>query len=50
MIREVILGAGITYLIILAIQIIQRPSIATGAIAAGESDHDRSGILLVWQS
>jgi hypothetical protein len=35
MIREVVLGAGITYLIILAIQIIQRPSFASGALAAG---------------
>jgi len=35
MIREILLGAGITYLIILAIQIIQRPSVATGALAAG---------------
>ncbi len=34
MIREVLLGAGITYLLILAIQIIQRPSVASGAIAA----------------
>ena len=50
MIREVLLGAGITYLIILAIQIIQRPSIATAAIAAGESHLDWNWILLVWQS
>ncbi|MCE5297587.1 MAG: hypothetical protein MUE45_03565 [Methanoregulaceae archaeon] len=35
MIREILLGAGITYLIILAIQVIQRPSVATGALAAG---------------
>lgn len=35
MIREVLLGAGVTYLIILAIQIIQRPSTALGALAAG---------------
>jgi hypothetical protein len=35
MIREVVLGAGITYLLILAFQIIQRPSTATAAIAAG---------------
>jgi uncharacterized membrane protein len=35
MIREVLLGAGITYLIILAIQIIQRPSVASEALAAG---------------
>jgi hypothetical protein len=35
MIREILLGAGITYLLILAIQIIQRPSVATGALAAG---------------
>jgi hypothetical protein len=35
MIREILLGAGITYLIVLAIQIIQRPSIAMGALAAG---------------
>lgn len=35
MIREILLGAGITYLIILAIQIIQRPSVAMGALAAG---------------
>ncbi len=34
MIREVLLGAGITYLIILAIQVLQRPSVASGAIAA----------------
>jgi hypothetical protein len=34
MIREILLGAGITYLIILAIQIIQRPSVAVGALAA----------------
>jgi hypothetical protein len=35
MIREVLLGAGITYLLILAIQIIQRPSFAIAALAAG---------------
>jgi hypothetical protein len=35
MIREILLGAGITYLIILAIQIIQRPSVAMAALAAG---------------
>jgi len=35
MIREVLLGAGITYLIILAIQVLQRPSVASGALAAG---------------
>jgi hypothetical protein len=35
MIREVVLGAGITYLLLLAFQIIQRPSTATAAIAAG---------------
>ncbi|MDD1707577.1 MAG: hypothetical protein LUQ33_00200 [Methanoregulaceae archaeon] len=35
MIREILLGAGITYLIILAIQIVQRPSTVVGAIAAG---------------
>ena len=34
MIREILLGAGITYLLILAIQIIQRPSVAMGALAA----------------
>jgi hypothetical protein len=34
MIREVLLGAGITYLIILVIQIGQRPSTALGALAA----------------
>ena len=50
MIREILLGAGITYLIILAIQIIQRPSIATAAIAAGSLIYGRNGILLVWQS
>ncbi|MDD1708624.1 MAG: hypothetical protein LUQ33_05595 [Methanoregulaceae archaeon] len=35
MIREILLGAGITYLLILLIQIVQRPSVATGALAAG---------------
>ena len=35
MIREILLGAGITYLIVLAVQIIQRPTTAVGAIAAG---------------
>jgi hypothetical protein len=35
MIREVLLGAGITYLVILAIQIVQRPTVALGALAAG---------------
>lgn len=35
MIREILLGAGITYLIILAVQVIQRPTVATGALAAG---------------
>jgi len=35
MIREILLGAGITYLIILAIQIVHRPTTAVEAIAAG---------------
>jgi len=35
MIREILLGAGITYLVILIIQIGQRPSTALGALAAG---------------
>ncbi|MDD1711296.1 MAG: hypothetical protein LUQ37_10380 [Methanoregulaceae archaeon] len=34
MIREILLGAGVTYLVILVIQIGQRPSTALGALAA----------------
>ena len=34
MFREILLGAGVTYLVILVIQIGQRPSTALGALAA----------------
>jgi hypothetical protein len=46
MIREVILGGAVMYLIILIVQIINRPSVGLEAIAAGSVIAIAAGIYL----